>query len=250
MPTKRTRVTRNLIPEISDEELCFLSDAMLGIRPEKMGLKMYVLKGDQKARKALWDTHKDEILAEWIRQRPGSRPSMWWEFSAPRIAQESMNALGRGKTVVQLHPENFCEPRLRLGGIGTPDFQELNYWPIFVCAIPAGWVSAWQTSYYNGKARDIHGNPIGTEYVEGNFLGVPPDPRDPPVYESQAAYLRVARTIDARGKAAPAEECLRARNNPTRNGRRNRRRQVAGGINGHYTLIPYLQNVCIYEYTR
>jgi hypothetical protein len=36
---------------------------------------------------------------------------------------------------------------------------------------------------------DTHGRPIGTDYHEGDFLGVAIDPADPPVYESEAAYL-------------------------------------------------------------
>ena len=41
-----------------------------------------------------------------------------------------------------------------------------------------------------GRAKDIHGNPIGTRYHEGHFKGLAPDPDDPPVFESEAAYLQ------------------------------------------------------------
>ena len=44
--------------------------------------------------------------------------------------------------------------------------------------------------YYNGRSKDIHGNPIGTNYKEGDFEGVAIDPNDPPRYESEAAYLK------------------------------------------------------------
>ena len=40
---------------------------------------------------------------------------------------------------------------------------------------------------------------IGTNYRDGDFEGVAPDPHDPPVYESQAEYLR------RHGLLAPAE---------------------------------------------
>ena len=44
-------------------------------------------------------------------------------------------------------------------------------------------------AYYNGHARDIYGKPIGTENRPGSFTGVSLDPRNPPVFDSQAAYL-------------------------------------------------------------
>jgi hypothetical protein len=30
--------------------------------------------------KALWKTHRDEMVTLWQRQHPGSRPWAWWEF--------------------------------------------------------------------------------------------------------------------------------------------------------------------------
>ena len=82
------------------------------------------------------------------------------------------------------------KPRERLGGIGTPCHEVLNYAPSFTRGVPDQWVSQWDADYYNGRAVDIHGNRIGTEYHEGHFLGPPIDPDDPPRFESQAAYLR------------------------------------------------------------
>lgn len=32
---------------------------------------------------SLWWENRDRILAEWIRERPGSRPRCWWRFDAP-----------------------------------------------------------------------------------------------------------------------------------------------------------------------
>lgn len=29
-----------------------------------------------------WETHREEMLAEWIAERPGSRPWAWWTFDA------------------------------------------------------------------------------------------------------------------------------------------------------------------------
>ena len=45
---------------------------------------------------------------------------------------------------------------------------------------------------YNGRQKTIHGEPItcNGKWFEGNFEGLPPDPNDPPKFESQAAYLK------------------------------------------------------------
>jgi hypothetical protein len=184
------RTTRNLIPEISDDQLHFLSDGLLGEAQEKRSLKLFLLQGNENAARELWNIHKESILQEWIRENPGTRPSLWWRFSAPRISDESISPLGRGATVVRLHRNDFCEPRLRLGGIGTPDFQDLNYWPRFEFGIPAGWVQQWQVETYNGRSRDVRGDLIPCEWKEGHFLGLPIDPNDLPKFESQAQYLR------------------------------------------------------------
>lgn len=34
--------------------------------------------------RAVWDRLKGDILAEWIRTKPGTRPCAWWRFDAPR----------------------------------------------------------------------------------------------------------------------------------------------------------------------
>lgn len=30
-----------------------------------------------------WETHREELVADWITSNPGSRPWAWWEFDAP-----------------------------------------------------------------------------------------------------------------------------------------------------------------------
>jgi hypothetical protein len=80
--------------------------------------------------------------------------------------------------------------RRRLGGIGTPTYEVLSEAPNPDYGIPRSWVDQFQADYYNGRARDIHGNRIGTEYEDGDFKGVPIDPDDPPMFESEAVYLQ------------------------------------------------------------
>ena len=110
-----------------------------------------------------WNVHSDRIIAEWIENNPGTRPHRWWQYDAP-------------------------EARKRLGGIGTPAYEVLAYVPSYTLGIPNSWVTPWQVAYYNGRARDAHNQPIGEPGRE--FNGVAIDEEDPPVYESQATYLK------------------------------------------------------------
>lgn len=77
----------------------------------------------------LWLTHRDEVLADWIVRRPGTRPSTWWRVEMPFVK------------------------RLRLGGKGTA-------WSMVIwCGVPRSWLQ------------------INFSYA------------DPPLFESQAAFL-------------------------------------------------------------
>lgn len=107
-----------------------------------------------------WEFARDSILREWTRARPGTRPPGWWRFDAPE------------------------EPRLRLGGTGTA-------WEDSVRGrIPEQWVDKWEVGYYTGRQVDVDGALIGVEYVGEDFDGVAIDPNDPPLFESEPAYLR------------------------------------------------------------
>lgn len=129
----------------------------------------------------IWKEIRDKVMADWINEHPASRPWAWWMFDAPRWDDPFKDCFYHG---------TFAEPRQRLGGTGTPHFEVLNYVPSFDKGVPTGFVSQWSVDYYNGRAKDIHGNPIGTQYKEDNFTGKAIDLHDPPRYESEAAYLR------------------------------------------------------------
>ena len=156
MPSKRTRRTRQRRVEVPANVIALLSD-----REPENAVKYFMTDNELRA---AWNQIKDEVLAGWIEELPGTRPLHWWRFSAP-------------------------EPRRRLGGTGTPAHEVLANVPNYSFGIPTDWVSKWQADYYNGRSRDIHGEPIGTEYREGHFAGVAIDPEDPPRYESEAVYL-------------------------------------------------------------
>ena len=175
MPTNRTRRTRKINPGISDN----LRNYLLTGEREKGDAEVFLLSGSRTRLQVLWNAVKDEILPTWIEKHPCTRLWIWWEFDAPRW-ERKFDAY---------FDETKPEPRQRIGGTGTPDYEVLNYVPYFDKGIPKGWVTKFDEEYYNGRRKDIHGNPIGTEYKEGHFKGKAIDPNDPPVFESEAIYL-------------------------------------------------------------
>jgi hypothetical protein len=163
-------------PQISDALWHLLNDLPLTAdhRAERYFFK------PEEIREA-WAQFREETLAEWAQEHPGTRPSRWWKFDAPRIPVGTWPGC--------YWDGQLPEPRRRLGGVGTPAHEVLAFVPRFPFGVPDRWVDAWAVDYYNGRAVDVHGNPIGTQYHEGHFSGVAIDPDDPPAYESQAAYL-------------------------------------------------------------
>ena len=67
---------------------------------------------------------------------------------------------------------------MRLGGKGTPKYEVLGYVPRFDRGIPVDWITQEDIALYQRPSE------------RGPFLSVAIDPNDPPVYESEAAYLR------------------------------------------------------------
>jgi hypothetical protein len=121
---------------------------------------------DEKDFKQLWEQHGDAAIEDYAERNPGKRPFYWWRFSAP-------------------------EPRARLRGKGVPRHDALAYVVDFDYGVPqAGFVSAWEWLYYNGQARHVDGHLIAEDRKLGDFPYQPFDKNDPPVYESQATYLR------------------------------------------------------------
>jgi hypothetical protein len=155
MPAKR-RTEQTSLADISGAIWRILMD-----QPAEPGDNPFTM-FNRPAIAAAWAAHREEIIAAWADDHPGTRPLYWWRHDAPEL-------------------------RRRLGGTGTPWFE--NDVANAKHGIPTRWVSQWDVAYYNGRMRDVHGNPIGAEYEEGHFKGVAIDSEDPPTYEAQAAYL-------------------------------------------------------------
>lgn len=98
-----------------------------------------------------WHKYGEEVLATWIKQHPGTRPSTWWRFDAPRVNGDFLDELRRHgfDDWVLAHPQ----PRAVVGGTGTPGARPESSFGI---------LRDWWTV----------------------------DPSDPPLIESQAAYLK------------------------------------------------------------
>jgi hypothetical protein len=92
----------------------------------------------------IWAEHCDAVVQHHIRRDPGSRPRLWWWYSAP-------------------------EPRQRLGGIGSPLHEVCNHRAPFEYGVPSAWRFA-------GDHMDACGVPLSAD--------------DPPIYESEASYLK------------------------------------------------------------
>lgn len=125
MTQPRLHVLRNIRAAVSPTCWALLNDDPL---PENFN-KWEVFSGVA----VLWPQFRDDILTNWISTKPGTRPSCWWRHDAP-------------------------EPRQRIAGVGTPDFEMSAYQPSYKLGVPDGW------------SDDV-------------------DPNDPPRYESQASYL-------------------------------------------------------------
>jgi hypothetical protein len=114
---------------------------------------------------AVWRATKSLILTDWIKTKPCTRPWAFWDLDVTEI-------------------------RRRVGGIGDLFNDWEDYGP-YECyyGIPSAWVTAWDVESYNGKALDIHGKIIPSPWKDGDFTRVAVDPKNPPTFESEAAYL-------------------------------------------------------------
>ena len=125
-----------------------------------------------------WEQCRDMILGGWIRSRPGTRPWPWWVYDAPRWEDDPWEGCYWHGT--------FPIPRERLGGKGTPSWEALNYVPSFECGLPDSWISRTQLDSYETHGK--HGGLRNCEHPDRPVEAF--DPKDPPMYESQAAYLK------------------------------------------------------------
>jgi hypothetical protein len=103
----------------TDSELAALRDQP---KPEGGNYVEYYLAQTRRARE-LWLKFGPRELQLWIEKHPGTRPTMWWRFDAPRCAENS----------------ELPELRHCLGGTGTPASETMAYKPELPLGIPVDW---------------------------------------------------------------------------------------------------------------
>jgi hypothetical protein len=107
-----------------------------------------------------WNLMRAQILAPWVEQHPGTRPTCWWTFDSPA-------------------------PRVRLGGVGDRLSEVMAHSPSLSFGLPAeGWLTCALVETYRVRLHTQLWN-----RVQGR-AGVPLDPDNPPTFESQTTYLR------------------------------------------------------------
>jgi hypothetical protein len=158
MPRKRRIVKVRTQLEISAGLWAWLNDEPVSKDDHEANWEVLMLEGghmnahggEDKLRD-LWKGVREDVLARWAVDHPGTRPSLWWELEAPR------QALGTWPGC--FFDGKLQEPRKRLGGTGKAPWDAgLAYVPSFRCGVP---------SYWDSFSEE-----------------------DPPVFESQAAYLK------------------------------------------------------------
>ena len=183
--TKPRRPRLSKEAELTANEWAYLCDAPCADETRKwewwaLGADCASFREDRPSVIELWEQYAEDVLAEWIGEWPGTRPSLWWCYSAPRAMEPSDRWFGKT-------PQP--EPRRRLGGIGTPCHECLAHGLHLNHGIPAYWIPQSQVDYYNGRKTAVNVRVMPESYKEGDFPYPAIDPEDPPAYESEATYL-------------------------------------------------------------
>ena len=148
MPAKRKRLSNVNRAPIDPVLWSILNDEPLPADANKFTVMMggryaYML--------PLWEEYRAAILAEWIEAHPGTRPSLWWKYDAPRVTTTTA-----GRYAGTLTGARMIEPRQLLSGSGSPRHEVTANAPSYRYGIP-------------------------------HWFG---DLDDPPLFESQHAYLK------------------------------------------------------------
>jgi len=87
MPTNRTRRMRRFKPTtIPPALLKYFKGESYG--PDDEGACDVFLMELRPAMKQAWESHRDELLADWIEKNPCSRPFAFWKFDAPELRKQ------------------------------------------------------------------------------------------------------------------------------------------------------------------
>lgn len=154
--TREPEMPPELVAALFDEPMPADADPLLALDLKYPTVQPDAIVWESMTLAEVWAEYGDEVVADWIAERPGTRPSLWWLFSAPRLPVGTLP-----------------QPRKRLGGTGTPAHEVLAYVPSFPFGVPAQWITPTDMETWPSLA--------------GNAEPVSAD--DPPLFESQASYL-------------------------------------------------------------
>jgi hypothetical protein len=183
MPTKRTRTTRNIVPtkNVDDEyfaDLYEFGGAILYPDLERYKRNPWAeLDSTCAPAKERWRNVEATVLGDWIKAFPGTRPAAWWNFSAQRMSPEEFESLQLSEGICR--PDDLPGLRVRLGGVGSVDYEQLYWRPEFPYGIPKHWIT-------DANRVEFYGL-----YLRGYCFPavIPISQNDPPQFESQASYL-------------------------------------------------------------
>jgi hypothetical protein len=108
---------------------------------------------------ALWADCGQQATVEWARLHPGTRPRPWWRYSAP-------------------------EPRQRLGGTGDLTKEAIGLKSLLVLGVPWQWLNDVDVG---NRPEPVQ--PGLTQPSPSPIRDVALDRDDPPMFESEPAYL-------------------------------------------------------------
>ncbi len=136
-PKRRRRSRR---PDVDPYSWALLTDSVPGdwfcrrTNPLPDGWNPFAVFDFYDKARELWAEHRERILRDWIDTRPGTRPSCWWLFDAPRDPKLGKVWDGLG----DMHG-NIIEGRRLLKGEGRPFWECSCMVPTWVLGIPHYW---------------------------------------------------------------------------------------------------------------
>ena len=93
--------------------------------------KVIWLRYDEALHRRLWKKFRNLVLEEWIAKAPGTRPTAWWTYDAPRQP--------RGTFADCYYDGKLPEPRKKLSGTGIPAWECYNLVPDYDHGAPTCW---------------------------------------------------------------------------------------------------------------
>jgi len=104
MPRKRLVRSRAPETETTNDVLGFIADGLYGEPENENPFPFFgiVSDGHQQVCDA-WNKYREKILTDWIVANPCTRPSLWWQFDAPRPKNHEDHETARQHRESQAH---------------------------------------------------------------------------------------------------------------------------------------------------